>query len=758
MTDINNIIVDDYTKHSVNLMRVEEGFARSARKYLKRLEKELVTQLKLIDPTDIESETYKIRRLNKLLEQTRETIKSSYKGFKGEVVTELTKLSSLESDFTVGSLDSALKVETLTTGLTRQAMRDIVRTSLVQGTTVSDWMGRLAKNTQTRLQDSLKMGMLAGESMGDLVRRIRGRAIPGSPGKYFGGVMATTTREAESFARTAAQTISNITRDNVLKDNRDLLKGRQLLVTLDNRTSTICIGRSGMAWDFEGKPLSGTNTTISYPGAPPYHWQCRSTLIPLLKSLAELGAKVKNKLPESTQASMGGQVSGKLTYEDWLKKQPVEIQRDVLGASRYKLWKEKKIKSFRELLDQSGQPLSVAELKFKYLDEVQLGRLEIPDDATLKVGDYYKAKGFNTVEELEEYAAGLKVGWEGQQPPKAWFHQGVHDWGNYLKSTPMKKDFTLTYRLHDADGYDVGKKVFALKAKPRFKITNITKETTFDGRVKYFVDLDQIRDGVKPVIKKVTTKTIEKVFNNPKMDELLEKAGVDKKRLKSNIEILKSGLINGKTIDTTEMNRVVKNVTDDFEYLSEYLIKGRYDKEALARIDKLTDSVFIGLKSKVYRNRVKRSLHDAIAITGKLPSSLRRVVKTRDRAYALKFSQTINIGSSVAHAQSCRTTLLHEFGHHVEYTNKSLNSKAKKIIKTRAKGQEKLSKLTGLNYSPKEVAFFDDFIDAYVGKIYENGYTEVVSIGLEHFSNGSTMFKLFEKDEEHFNLILDLVF
>jgi hypothetical protein len=47
-----------------------------------------------------------------------------------------------------------------------------------------------------------------------------------------------------------------------------VLQGVQAIVTLDARTSAICMARSGMAWDFDGKPLND-ETGIDFPGPPP---------------------------------------------------------------------------------------------------------------------------------------------------------------------------------------------------------------------------------------------------------------------------------------------------------------------------------------------------------------------------------------------------------------------------------------------------------------------------------------------------------
>jgi hypothetical protein len=128
-----------------------------------------------------------------------------------------------------------------------------------------------------------------------------------------------------------------------------------------------------MAWDVGGKPLND-DTDIDFPGPPPWHPNCRTTLTLVVTSVGELvgGTEVEamdnhvarqvKKLPTATQASMDGQVPKALTYEDWLKTKPTAFQEEVLGPGKYTLWKSGDI-SLRDLIDQRGQPPSLEQLK-----------------------------------------------------------------------------------------------------------------------------------------------------------------------------------------------------------------------------------------------------------------------------------------------------------------------------------------------------------------------------------------------------------
>ena len=106
--------------------------------------------------------------------------------------------------------------------------------------------------------------------------------------------------------------------------NKRLVKGVQWVSTLDGRTSAICRARDGQDYDPEKGPR------------PPAHPNCRSGTTPVLKSWREMGL---SGLPPSTRASMNGQVAEDLTYDAWLRKQPVSFQDEVLGQRKGRLFR-----------------------------------------------------------------------------------------------------------------------------------------------------------------------------------------------------------------------------------------------------------------------------------------------------------------------------------------------------------------------------------------------------------------------------------
>ena len=168
--------------------------------------------------------------------------------------------------------------------------------------------------------------------------------------------------------------------------------------------STICKARSRLMWDLDGNPIGHDMVLIG----PPAHYNCRSVLIPVLKPWREVSTEVTDvvnaKFPksqadekiEALQASMGGPVSADLNYEEWLRTQTVEFQLEVLGPTKHRLWQDGKI-TFRDLVDQRGNPLTLAEI----IAKVESGQTTTARGETMR-----KAKeAAATVEDLEKKAA-----------------------------------------------------------------------------------------------------------------------------------------------------------------------------------------------------------------------------------------------------------------------------------------------------------------------------------------------------------------
>lgn len=154
-------------------------------------------------------------------------------------------------------------------------------------------------------------------------------------------------------------------------------------------------------------------------------------------------------------------------------------------------------------------------------------------------------------------------------------------------------------------------------------------------------------------------------------------------------------------------------------------------------------------------NQGTESLREVYRLSGgKGADGIKEIVSEAQRAYTNTRSGFMDVGIFER-----KGTIFHEYGHHVE-SRTGAKKASGDWVRSRATSQEEkpLSELTGNpRYKEKEKAFPGKFIDPYVGKIYGDGETEVISMGIERFSSPGNMRRLRQQDEEHFNLALGLL-
>ena len=131
--------------------------------------------------------------------------------------------------------------------------------------------------------------------------------------------------------------------------------------------------------------------------------------------------------------------------------------------------------------------------------------------------------------------------------------------------------------------------------------------------------------------------------------------------------------------------------------------------------------------------------------------------------YFTRVSDTASAGyGSIDVGRSVRfSSIVHELGHHVEYSAPELNAAAAEWVRHRA-GTKTPSPMNALFTEAEheahdgEVGFRPDkpFVSPYVGRVYETGGTEVLSIGFEMLINPGAAVELLATDPEHFYLVM----
>lgn len=106
-----------------------------------------------------------------------------------------------------------------------------------------------------------------------------------------------------------------------------------------------------------------------------------------------------------------------------------------------------------------------------------------------------------------------------------------------------------------------------------------------------------------------------------------------------------------------------------------------------------------------------------------------------------------------------KSALFHECGHLADAWNTPVSYANTAFIEWRSSAENTvpLVKLCGYSsgYRPDEMAYPDNFINPYVGKVYPGGYeTEVMSMGMQMLASPEALAWFMGKDPEHFKLVL----
>jgi SPP1 gp7 family putative phage head morphogenesis protein len=201
----------------------------------------------------------------------------------------------------------------------------------MSGKTVASWAKRMQKEHAAEVDRQLRLGVMQGESVEQMVSRLKG-----TDAFRNAGIFPRQSQAAEILVRTGVNHISNTAHDLYLRDNPKVFKQYRWLSVLDRRTSQICRSRAGNVYDVGEGPL------------PPAHPRCRSTVVGL-------------PMDPATRRRVGPPMED-VSYETWLRSQPIDVQQDVLGPSRYALWQRGEL-ALDRFVDYSGRSYTLPELK-----------------------------------------------------------------------------------------------------------------------------------------------------------------------------------------------------------------------------------------------------------------------------------------------------------------------------------------------------------------------------------------------------------
>ena len=319
MPTVNEQLQDEAIKHSVYAVRLAGGMANKIVGMLNKVDDDIIRQLKLRAP---ESGVWTTARLNALLNSVRKINKKVYNLIGKELKTDLKELAVYEAEFKGTRLHNAFPVALDVTTPNVAVLHAVVTAKPFQGRLLSEWVDGLDASRYNKLQDAIRIGVIEGETVDAIARRVRGtKAL-----NFKDGVLDIGRRQAQALTRTAVNHTMTAASEALYKQNEDVVKGVKWVSTLDGKTTPICQRRDGKVYP------------VDEGARPPAHIGCRSTTAPITRSWRELGVDL-DEAPPGTRASMNGQVPADATYPEWFDKQSAPLQDGVLGKTKGKLYR-----------------------------------------------------------------------------------------------------------------------------------------------------------------------------------------------------------------------------------------------------------------------------------------------------------------------------------------------------------------------------------------------------------------------------------
>jgi len=359
---VNELLQELSVSHTVNVQQLTAGVVQRMIATLGKADKDLLAQLQAALAREPQATTFSVNRLDNLLLEVRAVNRDAYQTMAQAFDGELQAFNKYEVQYQTKLLDTVIPPSVATaagfstTTVVPEQVYAAAMSRPFQGRLLREWMSDLEEGQATRIRDAVRMGFTEGESIDQVIRRVRGTRAAG----YQDGILQIGRREAEAVIRTAMSHVANTARDDLFTSNDSVIKAVVWHSTLDMRTSSGCQIRDNKQYDpVTHKPL---NHSIPWAGGPGrLHWRCRSTSYPLTKSWEELGIKA-DELDAGTRASMDGQVPEDLSYGAWLQKQPAWRQDEILGPSRGQLMRSGGL-AFDSFYTNRGELLSLDQLR-----------------------------------------------------------------------------------------------------------------------------------------------------------------------------------------------------------------------------------------------------------------------------------------------------------------------------------------------------------------------------------------------------------
>ena len=587
--------------------------------------------------------------------------------------------------------------------------------TLPNGETVEKAFRGIATRQQEGLARTIRQGVFSGESTQQIASRMIGRLEFGQRGSVRqiaqagGELTKLANHQIQTIVRTSVNQVQNQASQAVYAANSKVAPKYEYVATLDSRTSPICKRLDGRKFEYNKGPT------------PPQHFNCRSTTVPVVdyaglkkqKGFEDLTPPPKGKVVTRPTGEGTGRVPQDTQYGDWLLGQDKKLKVKTLGNEQKVRYFERLAKkegsgqkAIRKMVREDGSERSLKDLERLY------GK---PSDITIKIPKPKPVTKPVAFERRLVDSSPEQLRKAGRDLIKEVDGLDIDEYtklGQEFKAAAGKTGANLDPKLADKLAADFE------KAKTKY----------FAYREKFEKQMETLRN-----------KMLETNLNDAQVDKFIKNTKITSWKAPQKTQIR--------------------------GYLNEYI------------------RMFNG-------NGFVDSANGVPAIT-KIGKAKRGSCKFWEGSLTTQFKSSM-FGTPTTVSKS---TTFHEITHAVEVanpklnkfmqswrTNKGFTDKEKiRANMVRKEGMSvygpsqqvgkpvyRLKDITTIKYDPREVALVDDYLDAYMGKVYKPydfkrfgidekiEATESLTMTVERFADPQKMGALYKQHPELFELIVGM--
>lgn len=384
MATANERYRDGVLHHQIGVRRFTAGEVKRVLKLLEEADRDLTARLRRhLEKLAGRPLDFKGRRYQRMLADLADARVEALAQYRDLVRGDLRSLARIEAQAELGVLTAVIPFEIGLVGADAQRLQAILSSRPFQGRLLRDWFRSLERVDRERMNAQLQLGLVQGEPINDIVRRVAGSRATG----YTDGVLAMTRRNAVAIVRTAVNHVSNNAREAVWEANADIITAKIWSSTLDGRTTAICRARDGCGVPVGNADLPEGIKPLKPPDAkPPAHFNCRSVFVAYIDGVGLMGNRPSisdtrtrrqreidfrklarqqglpiQEVRRAWAAKHIGPVPTTTNYQDWLRGQSRGFQDDVLGKAKARLFRTGKLQ-LSEFVDRAGNELTLAQL------------------------------------------------------------------------------------------------------------------------------------------------------------------------------------------------------------------------------------------------------------------------------------------------------------------------------------------------------------------------------------------------------------